>query len=164
MRAFLTLALAIVAMMCLLESCGESTGEATPAAPAVPTLEQAIAERGDPCDCVTENKESAEAFLEGMKSMKSMDAVSTAELNVLVSEAVLPCMQPSGNRELDRLYTQAMGGCMEFINLTEVMNEVKEEVLARSQQGMDNAKDKVKEAVGDAKQSASELLDKLKKN
>ena len=30
MRAFLTLALAIVAMMCLLESCGESTGEAPP--------------------------------------------------------------------------------------------------------------------------------------
>ncbi len=159
MRAFLTLALAIVAMMCLLESCGESTGEATPAAPAVPTLEQAIAERGDPCDCVTENKESAAAFLEGMKSM---DEVSTAELNVLISEAVLPCMQ--GNRELDRLYTQAMGGCVEFINLTEVMNEVKEEVLARAQKGTDSAKDKVKEAVGDAKQSASELLDKLKKN
>ena len=53
---------------------------------------------------------------------------------------------------------------MEFINLTEVMNEVKEEVLARSQKGMDNAKDKVKEVVGDAKESASELLDKLKKN
>ena len=47
MRAFLTLALAIVAMMCLLESCGESTGEAL-AAPAVPTLEQAIAERAIP--------------------------------------------------------------------------------------------------------------------
>ena len=161
MRAFLTLALAIVAMMCLLESCGESTGEATPSAPAVSTLEQAIAERGDPCDCVAENKESAAAFLE---SMKSMDALSTVELNVLISEAVLPCMQPSGNHELDRLYTQAMGGCVEFINLTEVMNEVKEEVLARSQKGVDNAKDKVKEAVGDAKQSASELLDKLKKN
>ena len=115
MRAFLTLALAIVAMMCLLESCGESTGEAAPATPAVPTLEQAIAERGDPCDCVTENKESAAAFLEGMKSMEE---VSTAELNVLISEAVLPCMQPSGNRELDRLYTQAMGDCVEFIILT----------------------------------------------
>ena len=161
MRAFLTLALAIIAMMCLLESCGESTGEAAPATPAVPTLEQAIAERGDPCDCVTENKESAAAFLEGMKSMEE---VSTAELNVLISEAVLPCMQPSGNRELDRLYTQAMGGCVEFINLTEVMNEVKEEVLARAQKGMDSAKDKVKEAVGDTKQSASELLDKLKKD
>lgn len=157
----MTLALAIVAMMCLLESCGESADEGTPAAPAVPTLEQAIAERGDPCDCVTENKESAAAFLE---AMNSMEALSTAELNVLISEAVLPCMQPSGNRELDRLYTQAMGSCVEFINLTEVMNEVKEEVLARSQKGMANAKDKVKENVGDAKQSASELLDKLKKN
>lgn len=161
MRAFLTLALAIVAMMCLLESCGESTVEATPTTPAAPTLEQAIAERGDPCVCVTENKESAAAFLEGMKSM---DEVSTAELNVLISEAVLPCMQPSGNRELDRLYTQAMGGCVEFINLTEVMNAVKEEVLARAQKGTENAKEKVKEAVGDAEQSASELLDKLKKN
>lgn len=161
MRAFLTLALAIVAMMCLLESCGESTVEATATTPAVPTLEQAIAERGDPCVCVTENKESAAAFLEGMKSM---DEVSTAELNVLISEAVLPCMQPSGNRELDRLYTQAMGGCVEFINLTEVMNEVKEEVLARAQKGTENAKEKVKEAVGNAEQSASELLDKLKKN
>ena len=162
MRAFLTLALAIVAMMCLLESCGESTGEATSVAPAVPTLEQAIEERGDPCDCVAENKESAEAFLEGMKSMNE---VSAAELNVLISEeAMLPCMQRSGNHELDRLYNQAMGGCVEFINLTEVMNEVKEEVLARSQKGMDNAKDKVKEVVGDAKVSASELLDKLKKN
>ena len=158
----MTLALAIVAMMCLLESCGESTGEAFRLKGlSDPTLEQAIAERGDPCDCVTENKESAEAFLEGMKSM---DEVSTAELNVLISEAVLPCMQPSGNRELDRLYTQAMGGCVEFINLTEVMNEVKEEVLARAQKGMDSAKDKVKEAVGDTKQSASELLDQLKKD
>ena len=53
---------------------------------------------------------------------------------------------------------------MEFINLTEVMNEVKEEVLARAQKGMDSAKEKVKEAVGDTKQSASELLDKLKKD
>ena len=157
----MTLALAIVAMMCLLESCGESTGEAAPAAPAVPTLEQAIAERGDPCVCVTENKESAAAFLEGMKSM---DEVTTAELNVLISEAVLPCMQPSGNRELDRLYTLAMGGCTEFINLTEVMNEVKEEVLARAKKGMDNAKDKVKEAVGDGKQSASDVMDKLMEN
>ena len=57
-----------------------------------------------------------------------------------------------------------MGGCTEFISLTEVMNEVKEEVLARAQKGMDNAKDKVKEAVGDTKKSASELLDKLKKD
>ena len=108
MRAFLTLALAIVAMMCLLESCGESTGEATSAAPAVPTLEQAIEERGDPCDCVAENKESAEAFLEGQEHGQ----VSTAELNVLISEA-LPCIvrQPRARPP----HTQAMGS-VEFIN------------------------------------------------
>ena len=79
MRAFLTLALAIVAMMCLLESCGESTGEATSAAPAVPTLEQAIAERGEPCECVVENLEAMSGLLE---SLKSTEKISAQEINI----------------------------------------------------------------------------------
>ena len=88
--------------------------------------------------------------------------MSTAELNVLISEAVLPCMQPSGNRELDRLYTQAMGGA--WIHQPHRGDERSEgRSVGAPQKGMDNAKDKVKEAVGDTKQSASELLDKLKK-
>ena len=54
------------------------------------------------------------------------------------------------------------------LNLTyeEALQEL-QDILGRMQSnelGIDSAKDKVKEAVGDTKQSASELLDELKKD
>ena len=93
-----------------------------------PNLGTAIADRGEPCNCVAENQEAMTGLLE---SLRSTERVTAQEINIQIAQMMLPCMKPTGNTELDREYSRAMGQCEGFAALTDVMTEVKEEVQAR---------------------------------
>ena len=130
--------------------------EDTPAVQA-PTLEDAVAQRGDPCVCVEENIEAMDGLLE---SLKDVEGVTSKELNIQISQMMLPCMKPTGNLDLDREYSRAMGQCEGFAALTEVMTEVKVEVQARVSQ---EAEQERANDLGGVK-GANAVLNKLKES
>ena len=119
------------------------------------SLEQAVEQRGEPCTCVAENMEAMRALLE---SLESTESLSSQELNAQVAEMVLPCMKPTGDAESDRAYSRAMGECEAFVELTDVMNQVKNEVQSRIEEEVTRRQ---KDVLGGAK-GANEVLDKLR--
>ena len=119
------------------------------------SLEQAVEQRGEPCTCVAENMEAMRALLE---SLESTESLSSQELNAQVAEMVLPCMKPTGDAESDRAYSRAMGECGAFVELTDVMNQVKNEVQSRIEEEVTRRQ---KDVLGGAK-GANEVLDKLR--
>ena len=119
------------------------------------SLQQAVEQRGEPCTCVAENMEAMRALLE---SLESTESLSSQELNAQVAEMVLPCMKPTGDAESDRAYSRAMGECEAFVELTDVMNQVKNEVQSRIEEEVTRRQ---KEVLGGAK-GANEVLDKLR--
>lgn len=146
------------ALVCtlILASCGGAETEQAPVQePEAPTLEQAIAERGEPCNCVAENQEAMTGLLE---SLKSTERVTAQEINIQIAQMMLPCMKPTGNTELDREYSRAMGQCEGFAALTDVMTEVKEEVQARVTQ--EAAQERATDL--DGAKGANAVLNKLK--
>ena len=132
----------------------ETPSEATSGTSAS-SLEQAVEQRGEPCTCVAENMEAMRALLE---SLESTESLSSQELNAQVAEMVLPCMKPTGDAESDRAYSRAMGECEAFVELTDVMNQVKNEVQSRIEEEVTRRQ---KEVLGGAK-GANEVLDKLR--
>ena len=121
----------------------------------VPTLEDAVDLRGDPCVCVEENIEAMDGLLE---SLKDVEGVTSQQLNIQISQMMLPCIQPTDNTALDRLYTREMGNCPSFPALTERMTKVKDEVQQRMQKEA-----AMEQASGlDGARGANEILDKLK--
>ena len=149
--------MAILASAAMLTSCGGQDAPPAEDTPVVqtPTLEDAVAQRGDPCVCVEENIEAMDALLE---YLKDGDGVTSQELNLQISERMLPCIQPTDNRALDRMYTREMGNCPSFATLTERMVSVKDEVQQRMQKEA-----ALEQADGlDGAQGANEILDKLK--
>lgn len=149
------------ALVCtlILASCGGSeVAEQAPAEePEAPGLEQAVAERGEPCNCVAENFEAMSGLLE---SLKSTERITAQEINIQIAQMMLPCMKPTGNTDLDREYSRAMGQCEGFAALTDVMTEVKEEVQARVQY---EATQEQATDLGGVK-GASAVLNKLKES
>lgn len=150
----------LVACAMVLASCGEAEApqeEAPAEVPAEMSLEEAIEERGEPCACVVENLEAMSGLLE---SLRSTEKISAQEINIQIAQMMLPCMKPTGNMELDREYSRAMGQCENFSELTDVMSEVKTEVQARVEE--EAASERAKN-LGDAK-GANDVLDKLRNN
>jgi hypothetical protein len=155
------LVVAVCAMGALGCESNESAVDGAPEvqAPAGPTdaelLEAAIAERGEPCACVAENLEAMSAFLVAIDG----DAAATAQqLNARLSEMLFPCLRPTNDPKKDSLYSQAIGRCDEFQDLTSVMNSVKTKMQERVE--LEAAKDaEVKKIDG---KGAKDILDKLK--
>ena len=147
-----TLALALALTSC--ETASESPSESAHEA-AASSLELAVEQRGEPCTCVAENMEAMLGLLESLKSTPSLSAQS---LNAKVAEMVLPCMKPTGDGESDRAYSRAMGECADFMELTSVMNDVKNEVQSRIQKETSRQEDNVL----DGAKGANEVLDKLR--
>ena len=143
----------------VLASCGgpEVAEEAPAETNTASSLEQAIAERGEPCNCVAENQEAMAGLLE---SLKSTEQVTAQEINLQIAQMMLPCMKPTGNMESDREYSRAMGLCDKFSELTDVMSEVKTEVQARVEE--EAASEQARDL--DGAKGASQVLDKLKGN
>ena len=119
-------------------------------------LKEAIAQRGEPCDCVAENKEAMSGLLE---SMESTPGLSAQELNLQIAKLILPCMKPVGQQTQDIEYSRAMGKCDDFQSLTEVMLKVKTEVQKRVEE--EASRESTSE--GTKGKPASEILDNLKK-
>jgi len=151
--------MSLAACALVLASCGgpEVAGEAPAETNTASSLEQAIAERGEPCACVVENLEAMSGLLE---SLKSTEKISAQEINIQIAQMMLPCMKPTGNMESDREYSRAMGQCDKFTELTDVMSEVKTEVQGRVEE--EAASDQARNL--DGAKGASEVLDKLKGN
>lgn len=151
--------LGLVACAAMLASCGgaEVAEEAAAPEPSVSLLEEAIEQRGEPCTCVSENLEAMSGLLE---SLNSTERITAQELNIQIAQMMLPCMKPTGNVDSDREYSLVMGKCPEFMELTEVMTNVKKEVQARVQEEAANSPSS---GPGGA-QGASAILDKLKEN
>ena len=149
--------MAILASAAMLTSCENQEAPPVQDTPTVeaPTLEDAVDLRGDPCVCVEENIEAMDGLLE---SLKDVEGVTSQELNIQISQMMLPCIQPTDNTALDRLYTREMGNCPSFPALTERMTKVKDEVQQRMQ------KEAAMEQAGglDGARGANEILDKLK--
>ena len=149
--------MAILASAAMLTSCENQEAPPAQDTPTVqaPTLEDAVAQRGDPCVCVEENIEAMDGLLE---SLKDVEGVTSQQLNIQISQMMLPCIQPTDNTALDRLYTREMGNCPSFPALTERMTKVKDEVQQRMQ------KEAAMEQAGglDGARGANEILDKLK--
>ena len=149
--------MAILASAAMLTSCENQEAPPVQDTPTVeaPTLEDAVDLRGDPCVCVEENIEAMDGLLE---SLKDVEGVTSQQLNIQISQMMLPCIQPTDNTALDRLYTREMGNCPSFPALTERMTKVKDEVQQRMQ------KEAAMEQAGglDGAQGANEILDKLK--
>ena len=139
----------------VLASCGNATETPSAAAPEASSLEQAVDQRGEPCTCVAENMEAMRGLLE---SLESTESLSSQELNAQVAEMVLPCMKPTGDADSDRAYSRAMGECDAFLELTDVMNQVKDEVQSRIEKEVTRRQEDV---LGGAK-GANEVLDKLR--
>ncbi len=149
--------MAILANAALLTSCENQEAPQAQEPPTVqaPTLEDAVAQRGDPCVCVEENIEAMDGLLE---SLKDVEGVTSQQLNIQISQMMLPCIQPTDNTALDRLYTREMGNCPSFPALTERMTKVKDEVQQRMQKEA-----AMEQASGlDGARGANEILDKLK--
>ena len=142
----------------VLANCGNAPETPVEAIPDTQTsgLEQAVEQRGEPCTCVAENMEAMRALLE---SLESTESLSSQELNAQVSEMVLPCLKPTGNAEADRAYAGVMGECEAFAELTDVMNQVKNEVQSRIENEVTRRQEDV---LGGAK-GANEVLDKLRR-
>ena len=136
------------------DNASEAPAEATPEA-GVFALEEAIQQRGEPCICVAENMEAMRGLLE---SLESTESLSSQELNAQVADMVLPCMKPTGDSESDLAYSRAMGQCEAFVELTGVMNQVKDEVQSRIEKEVTRRQEDV---LGGAK-GANEVLDKLR--
>jgi hypothetical protein len=152
-----TFLMSILACAALLTGCGGQEAPPTEDTPAVqaPTLEDAVAQRGDPCVCVEENIEAMDGLLE---SLKDVEGVTSQELNIQISQMMLPCIQPTDNPTLDRMYTREMGNCPSFSALTDRMTKVKDEVQQRMQKEA-----ATEQASGlDGAIGANEILDKLK--
>lgn len=148
-----SLAFGIVAFL----GCGETTTkeEVVPQIETRSCMELSLEERGDPCNCVNENLEAMKGLVE---SIESTSSISAEEINLQISEMMLPCMKPTGDAECDREYSRAMGQCESFVALTEVMSEVKEVVQERiNQEARRNQPRDFEGARG-----ATEILDKLK--
>ena len=149
--------MAILASAAMLTSCENQEAPPAQETPTVqaPTLEDAVDLRGDPCVCVEENIEAMDGLLE---SLKDVEGVTSQQLNIQISQMMLPCIQPTDNTALDRLYTREMGNCPSFPALTERMTKVKDEVQQRMQ------KEAAMEQAGglDGARGANEILDKLK--
>ena len=149
--------MAILASAALLTSCGGQDAPPAEDTPVVqtPTLEDAVAQRGDPCVCVEENIEAMDGLLE---SLKDVEGVTSQELNIQISQMMLPCIQPTDNPTLDRMYTREMGNCPSFSALTERMTKVKDEVHQRM-----HKEAATEQASGlEGARGANEILDKLK--
>ena len=138
-------------------NASEVADQAPPQEPEAPTMEQAIAERGEPCTCVAENHEAMSGLLE---SLRSTERVTAQEINIQIAQMMLPCMKPSGNIDLDRQYSRAMGQCDGFAALTDVMTQVKEEVQARV--SIEAAQEQAKDLGG--VKGANAVLNKLKES
>ena len=138
-------------------NASEVADQAPPQEPEAPTMEQAIAERGEPCTCVAENHEAMSGLLE---SLRSTERVTAQEINIQIAQRMLPCMKPSGNIDLDGQYSRAMGQCDGFAALTDVMTQVKEEVQARV--SIEAAQEQAKDLGG--VKGANAVLNKLKES
>jgi len=157
--AFLWLLTSTLACILFLAGCNASelADQATAQEPEAPKMEQAIAERGEPCTCVTENHEAMSGLLE---SLVSLERVTAQEINIQIAQIMLPCMKPSGNIDLDLEYSSAMGQCEGFPALTDVMTQIKEEVQARLT--IEATQEQVKDLGG--VKGANALLNKLKES
>ena len=147
----------MLACTLILASCeSANVAEEAPAAQTeAPTLDTAIAERGEPCTCVAENLEAMTGLLE---SLKSTEKVTAQELNIQIAQMMLPCMKPTGDTNIDREYSRAMGQCEQFAELTDVMTQVKVEVQSRVEQ--EAASEQANDLEG--AKGANAVLDKLK--
>jgi predicted component of type VI protein secretion system len=106
---------------------------------------------------VAENQEAMAGLLE---SLKSTERVTAQEINLQIAQMMLPCMKPTGNVDLDREYSRAMGQCEGFAALTEVMTEVKVEVQARVSQEAEQERATDLDGV----KGANAVLNKLKES
>lgn len=155
------MALAVCAMFALgCESSDPSVeGAAEVQAPAMPTdeelLEEAIAERGEPCECVAENLEAMTGFL---AAIDGDNAATSQELNARLSDMLFPCLRPTNDPKKDSLYSLAIGRCAQFQDLTSVMNSVKIKMQERVE--LEASKDETLRKI-DGK-GAKDILDKLK--
>lgn len=118
-------------------------------------LQRAVDQRGTPCDCVDQNLEAMAAFLE---TLNEGDAVSAQEINAQLAEMIFPCMRPTGDSRADQLYSKDMGVCPNFLELTDVMKQVKAQVQVRVQREAEKAASENPLKVSGAK----DVLDKLK--
>ena len=133
----------------------EKNPDESNAAAKAPDLSVAIEQRGEPCTCVLENMEAMTGLIE---SLESVETLSSQELNFQISEMILPCMKPTGDAELDRAYSRAMGKCEDFGALTDIMTQVKDEVQARIQQEAEQEQLRTFEGA----EGANAVLDRLK--
>jgi len=146
----------------LLASCGSEVPKETPSES--PTTEDytttAIEQRGEPCVCVDENIEVMQGFLETLESAADDDVMSASEVNIAVANQMLPCMKPTGETNLDRAYSRAMGTCEDFRALTDLMSSIKVIVQSKLESEQQSAQGQALEGA----QGANEILDKLKGN
>ena len=118
----------------------------------VAEVEEILAEKGDACDCVNSKVDSFTAILE---KAEAGEYASEMDISVAVSEALKGCMEPTGNRDADVLWSQKMMECERFDGVKLTLQDI--QTVFRS------IKQKKQEEFVDGK-SASEVLDKLQES
>jgi len=121
------------------------------------TVEEINADRGDACDCVNTTLLEIDSFT---GRMNAGEYTTSQDLNAGLASAMSGCMQLTGHKEADKVWSQQMSECESFSKVRQAMMKVRDKALA-----LKNAEqeDFVKEDVNNENNiGASGVLDRLR--
>ncbi|PCJ80226.1 MAG: hypothetical protein COA49_09605 [Bacteroidetes bacterium] len=120
------------------------------------TVEEINADRGDACDCVNTTLLEIDSFTE---RMNAGEYKTSQDLNAGLASAMSGCMQLTGHKEADKVWSQQMSECESFSKVRHAMMEVRDKALA-----LKNAEqeDFVKDVKNENNIGASGVLDRLR--
>lgn len=147
MNKLTTVAFASFAFLAI--GCGSEADSQDSERSTVAEVEEILAERGDACDCVDSKIETFNSVFE---KAQAGEYGSEMEISEAISEALKGCMEPSGNRDADTLWSQMMMECEGFDGIKLTLQDI--QAVSRQM------KEKKQEEFVEGK-SAGEVLDKL---
>ena len=120
------------------------------------TVEEINADRGDACECIDSALLKLNAFLEVMTDEEYSTSKS---LHDGLSLTMSGCMTPKGQKEADRAWSAAISKCESFVQVREVMFQVRERALVLKNLEQEDFANKTKESKG---VGAAGILDRLR--